>query len=201
MHLLFAQHSVQSGGTKDASEIKEQLRKSIALSLKAAHKEKDTALVISGSCLSAQGEEVVSSETFADLLREVLIADMMQSGDGQFNCVFITMASPQQEEVFHRCFEEWEKKNLISAATQMDSIGAAASNDMTHISVDEKVGGISQAPITKNLFCSDNHRLTKSHLQHGWTLQALMMTIFGMIGRRRRTKDVNYPGPNVQRPS
>ena len=61
------------------------------------------------------------------------------------------MASPQQEEVFHRCFGEWEKKNLISAATQMDSIGAASSNDTTHISVGEKLGGISQAPHNEEL--------------------------------------------------
>ena len=151
MHLVLAQHSVQSGGIQEASEIKEQLRKSIALSLKAAHKEKDTALVISGSCLSAQGEEIVSSETFAELSREVLIADMMQSGDGQFNCMFITMMSTQQEEVFHRCFLEWERKNLISVATQMDSISEAASNDATHISTDEKLGGTGKASQNEEL--------------------------------------------------
>ena len=151
MHLVLAQHSVQSGGIQEASEIKEQLRKSIALSLKAAHKEKDTALVISGSCLSAQGEEIVSSEAFAELLREVLIADMMQSGDGQFNCIFITMTSTQQEEVFHRCFQEWESKNLISVATQMDSIIEAASNDATHIDTAEKLGGTRQASQNEEL--------------------------------------------------
>jgi hypothetical protein len=176
MHLVLAQHSVQSGGIQDASEIKEQLRKSIALSLKAAHKEKDTALVISGSCLSAQGEEIVSSEAFAELLREVLIADMMQSGDGQFNCIFITMTSTQQEEVFHRCFQEWESKNLISVATQMDSISEAASNDATHIDTVEKLAPVKPLKM-KNLFWSDHHRSTKSHLQHGWTRQASTMTI------------------------
>ena len=37
MHLVLAQHSFQSGGTQEAAKIKEQLRKSIALALRAAH--------------------------------------------------------------------------------------------------------------------------------------------------------------------
>jgi len=56
MHLVLAQHSSSSGGTQETSSIDVQLRKSIALALRTAHKGKNSALVISGSCMSAQGE-------------------------------------------------------------------------------------------------------------------------------------------------
>ena len=77
MHLVLAQHSSSSGGTQETSSIDVQLRKSIALALRAVHKEKNSALVISGSCISAQGEEILSVAVFAELLKEALLEDMV----------------------------------------------------------------------------------------------------------------------------
>ena len=102
MHLVVAQHSLSSGGTQEASNTSAQLRKSIALALRAAHKEKNSALVISGSCISAQGEEILSPGAFAELLKEVLLEDVVQNMDEQFRCIFVAASSPQQREIYNR---------------------------------------------------------------------------------------------------
>ena len=70
---------------------------------------------------------------------------MTHHGDDQFRCVFIAVASPQQKEIYNRCFEKWEKKNLISAATQMDSANTASTTVVTSTTFNEPMEGDSRA--------------------------------------------------------
>jgi len=134
MHLVLAQHSPSSGGTYEASNIGAQLRKSIALALREARKEKNSAVVISGNLTSAQGDEILSTAAFAELLKEVLLEDVVQNLDEQFRCIFVAVQSPQQSEIYTCCFEKWSTKNSASAEI---SSTAAVTSVASDVAVDQ----------------------------------------------------------------
>ena len=69
MHLVFAQYSHSPGGTHEVSNIGAQLRKSIALALREARKQKNSVVVISSNLASSQGDEILSIAAFAELLK------------------------------------------------------------------------------------------------------------------------------------
>ena len=110
MHLVFAQFSIPQGGAGEASTIKQQVHKSIALALK-AHRQKNQVIVLSSSIMSSQGEEVMEPAAFAKLLRDVLLADIAQNDTDHINCIVIAVQSAQQQEVYEECFKIWLAKN------------------------------------------------------------------------------------------
>ena len=133
MHLVLAQFSRHQGGTSLISDIKQQVRKSIALALKEAHKQNSSVVVLSSSTLSSQGSEIMDSTEFAELLKDVLLEDLVQNPADQFSCIFIAVQSPQQCEVYNRCFDKWLEKNDVPVATQEASQevpGAKANADL-----------------------------------------------------------------------
>jgi hypothetical protein len=69
MHVVLAQCSHFSGGTREVANIGAQLRKSIALALREARKQKNSVIVISSNLTSAQGDEILDTAAFAELLK------------------------------------------------------------------------------------------------------------------------------------
>ena len=104
MHLVLAQYSHSSGGTLEASSIGAQLRKSIALALRETHKQKNSAVVISSNLASAQGNEILGAADFAELLKEVLLEDMVQNIAEQSRCTFCSSAIPSAERNIQSLF-------------------------------------------------------------------------------------------------
>jgi hypothetical protein len=98
MHLVIAQYSRPTGGTSEISNIGAQLRKSIALALKEARKQKNSVVVISSSMASSQESEIMDAAEFAELLRDVLLDDVVQNPTEQFHCMFVAVQSLQQCE-------------------------------------------------------------------------------------------------------
>jgi hypothetical protein len=96
MHLVLAQYSHSPGGTHEVSNIGAQFCKSIALALMEARKQKNSVVVISSNIASAQGNEFLDAAEFAELLKEVLLEDMVQNITEQFRCVFVAVQSLQQ---------------------------------------------------------------------------------------------------------
>jgi hypothetical protein len=136
MHLVLAQHSHSSGGTHEVSNIGAQLRKSIAFALREARKEKNSAVVISGNLTSAQGDEILSTAAFAELLKEVLLEDVVQNLDEQFRCIFVAVQSPQQSDIYNCCFGKWSTKNSASTTTQVTSAETSSTAVATSVASD-----------------------------------------------------------------
>jgi len=75
-----------------------QIRKSVALALREAHKQKNSVVVLSSNTASFQGSEVMDPTEFAELLKDVLLEDLVQNPTHQFSCIFIAVQSFQQCE-------------------------------------------------------------------------------------------------------
>jgi hypothetical protein len=111
MHLVFAQLSKPQGSTIESSVIGHQVRKSIAIALKGAHQQKNQVVVLLGSIMSSQGEEVMEPTEFAKLLHDVLLSDIAQSDTNHFTCILVAVQSTQQQVVFEERFKKWLAKN------------------------------------------------------------------------------------------
>jgi len=106
MHLVLAQYTRHPGGPLEVVNIDAQLRKSIALALKDARRQKKSMVVISSNIPSSQDCELFGATEFAELLKEVLLEDLKQNPAEQFQCVCIAVQSRQQCEIYNRCFEK-----------------------------------------------------------------------------------------------
>ena len=117
----------------------------MALALKEAHKQKNSVVVISSNITSLQGREILDAAEFAELLKDVLLDDMVQHPAEQFRCIFVAVQSLQQCETYNRCFEKWSTKNNASATAQVASTempaAMAASAAATKVDEHEEASG------------------------------------------------------------
>ena len=113
-HLVLAQVSDIQRGKDAVPTVGQQVQKSIALALRETHQQKNQAVVISGSVMSSQGEEIMETAEFAELLRDMLLAEAMNGETDTFNCIVIAVQSAQQQQVFNQYFQKWLDKNVVS---------------------------------------------------------------------------------------
>ena len=106
LNLVFAKFSESVGEKKESSILKQQVRQSVTMALKEAHQQKNQVIVISGSVVSSQGEEVMETTKFAELLRNVRLSDIARGDANHFNCIFIAVQSETQQAIFNDCFQK-----------------------------------------------------------------------------------------------
>ena len=73
--------------------MKQVKKDSIAMALKEAHHQTSKVIVISGSVMSTQGEEIMETTKFAKLLRDLLLSGMVGEDTTHFTCIFIAVQS------------------------------------------------------------------------------------------------------------
>ena len=82
----------------------------------------------------------MDSTEFAELLKDVLLEDLVQNPANQFSCIFIAVQSFQQCEIYNRCFDRWSAKNEAPAAAQ-EAFPEALGAEKTDVDLPEEAGG------------------------------------------------------------
>ena len=96
---------------------------------------------------------------FAELLRDVLLADAMNGETDTFNCIVTAVQSAQQQQVCNQYFQKWLDKNVVSGeeetmtqsipAMKTRSSGGSGTGGRPVVTDNTKYSGLIHRPFKK----------------------------------------------------